>query len=414
MHLRQLLSLLILALSSSLAMAQEVVVTNGSGTNERDAIKHALAEAVCRVNGASLETRSALRQEVRDVVNGVEVEFTYSSADELDVQTASRGHVRSYEVLSSMPTETGREVTVRAVVLKFDPENPRPGQKKTLIVERFEVADGAIQLAGEARGADALLGFLQDGLTTRLVRSRKFTVLTRKNLSSVLKEQGFLRDSGVAPGERVKLGQLLGADYIVSGRVDLLSVQTQRKTVKLTGYQKESKHAEVRMTLSVYNAGSGAIEWEESYTNDFEWDDATLKREPGLRDDGALARSMVELAGEELGGRFLRRTFTPRVMLVDTAKPLRPVFYLNAGDALVSVGEEFDLVRRGEPLVDPDTGDVLGKVERVLGRLVVTRVTPKLAHARLVDPDEGLLEALHGEDFDLADLACVRRAQAAR
>ena len=370
MQLRKLLSFLGLVLLGSAASAQEVVVADGSGTNERDAIKHALAEAVCRVNGASLETKSTLRQEVRDVVDGVEVEFTYSSADELDVQTASRGHVRSYELLSSVPSGSGRDVTVRAVVLKFDPENPRPGQKKTLIVERFSIADGAVNLPGEPKGADALLGFLQDGLTTRLVRSRKFTVLTRKNLGTVLKEQGFLRDSGVAPGERVKLGQLLGADYIVSGRVDYLAVETQRKTVKLTGYRKEAKRAEVRMTLSVYNAGSGAIEWEESYTNDFEWDDALLKREPGLRDDGALARSMVELAGEELGVRFLRRTFVPRVMLVDTDRPLKPVFYLNAGDALVKPGEEFDLVRRGAPLVDPDTGDVLGTVERLPEKLL--------------------------------------------
>ncbi|MCB9915755.1 MAG: hypothetical protein H6828_11495 [Planctomycetes bacterium] len=402
-----LLAPFVLVLLATLGLAQEVVVTRGSGTSQRDAVKHALAEAVCQVNGASVETRSSLRQEVRDVLAGIESEFTYSAADDLDVVTASRGHVRSYEVISSAPSAGGTEVTVRAVVLRFDPDNPRPGQKKTVVVERFDVAAGALQLPGEVEGAPALLSFLQDGLTTRLVRSRKFTVLTRKNLAPILKEHGFLRTDDVEPGERVKLGQLLGADYLLAGRVDYLAVRTDRQTVKLTGYVIESKHAEVRLTLTVYNVGSGAIEWEDSVTRSFDWDGDELKRDAALRDDGAIARSLLELSSEELGGDFLKRTFPPRVMLVDTERPLKPVFYLNAGDALVRVGEEFDLVRPGEQLVDPDTGDVLGAMQTRLGRVVVVEVTPKLSKARFVDPSDELLERVNAAGFDASGLVCL-------
>ncbi len=391
------------------SLAQQVVTVDGSGPSEREAIKHALAEAICRVNGASLETKSSLRQEVRDVVAGVEVEFSYENDADVDVRTASSGHIRSYELLSSQATSTGHEVTLQAVVLRFDPDNPRPGKKKTLVVERFALAPGALDLDGQTTGEAALLSFLQDELTTRLVRSRKFTVLARKNLDLVMREQSFLRGQGVSQEERAKLGNLLGADYLVAGRLDYLSVRTERKQVKLTGYTTESRRAELHATLTIYNVGSGAIEWEDSYTHEFTWGQAELERTPGFRDDGALARSMIELATEELGRRFLMNTFPPRVMLIETTRPLNPVLYLNAGDALVEKGDQFDLVLPGAALVDPDTGDVLGTTRRTLGRIVVTEVGPKLSHARLVDPTESLLEELSSDGFDPTSLVCYER-----
>ena len=409
MRLSRLLSLLLalLALTAAPALAQQVVTVDGRGATEREAIKHALAEAICRVNGASLETRTNLRQEVRDVIDGVEVEFSYQNDSDVDVRTASSGHIRSYELISSQPTSTGVEVTLQAVVLRFDPDNPRPGKKKTLVVEEFTLAPGALNLSGETKGEAALLSFLQDELTSRMVRSRKFTVLARKSLDIVLREQGFLKGQGVAAEERAKLGNLLGADYIVAGRVDYLAVRTHTKRVKLTGYTSESRSAELQATLTVYNVGSGAIEWEDSYANEFTWDAEELKRTPGFKDDGAVARSMIELATETLGRRLLRNTFPPRVMLVDSTRPLRPLLYLNAGDALLEVGDELDLVLPGAPLVDPDTGDVLGRSERRLGRILVTEVTAKLSHARLVDPTEAVLEELSSDAFDPTTLVCL-------
>ena len=406
--LRHLLALLLPLILAGGLLAQEAITVRGTGQDERDAIKHALTEAICRANGATLESQSTLRQEVRDVVTGVETEFTYQTEENVDIVTASQGHIRRYDLLSSKPTASGVEVEVRAVVLRFDPDNPRPGSKKTVVVERFTVAPGALQLDSPAEGTEALLSRLQDQLTTRVVRSRKFTVLTRKNLKSIDAELGFLKDREGAPGERVKLGQLLGADYVVSGRIDLLAVHTARETVKLTGYVVESKSAEVRVTMSVYNVGSGAIEWEENYTRNFSWSDEELKRDAAFRDDGAIAISMLELGAEDLARRLLTRTFPPKVMLVDTESEV-PVFFLNAGDSLVAVGDVFELVRRGAPLVDPDTGDVLGYVDRKIGSLRVIGADLKMSRAQLIDPTAELLAEVSAPSFDTTRLVCLAR-----
>ena len=61
----------------------------------------------------------------------------------------------------------------------------------------------ALQLPGEVEGAPALLSFLQDGLTTRLVRSRKFTVpapvrgwVTNENIAAQTPQTAKFIDSG--------------------------------------------------------------------------------------------------------------------------------------------------------------------------------------------------------------------------
>jgi len=53
---------------------------------------------------------------------------------------------------------------------------------------------------------------------------------------------------------------------------------------------------------------------------------------------------------------------------------------LGAGSG-VKVGDEFEVIRMGEELIDPDTGLSLGAVEEKVGTIVITQVTEKYAIA---------------------------------
>jgi len=61
-------------------------------------------------------------------------------------------------------------------------------------------------------------------------------------------------------------------------------------------------------------------------------------------------------------------------------------YYLNVGsEAGVKEGDEFNVVRMGDPIKDPDTGEVLGQNETKVGRLKVDKVMgPRLSTARSV------------------------------
>jgi hypothetical protein len=391
------------------ALAIESVKVEATARSEHEAIQYALAEAVRRVNGASVETGGVLRPEVQEAVRRIEIDFDPKLTDVFHIRSLSNGYVRSYAVLSSKRGQAGVTVELEAQVLSFDPDNPRPGARKTIVVDPFSLAPGALVLDQPATGSEALLAGLRDDLTSSLVQSRKFSVLTRKNLAGVLAEQTFIAGGRVGTSEKAKLQNLLGADYLVSGSIDRIYVHTSSSTVKLTGYTTYSKVADCALTLTVYNVGSGQIEWTESYARSYSWDDDALKADPEFKNDGTVARTMILEGAAQLTRLMIRRSFPPKVVDVDIDAPGFPVFFLNAGSALYAVGDELDLIAQGKALTDPDTGEVLGHRERIVGILRITRQDDKLSQAVLVDATADQLAWVKSEAFDPTQLLCRLR-----
>lgn len=83
--------------------------------------------------------------------------------------------------------------------------------KSTIVVMDFQ---NKSKIGGFVLGSGA-----SDMLTTALVKTRKFDVIERDKLKSLLKEQQ-LGESGLVDSSRAsKLGKLLGAQYVVVGSI---------------------------------------------------------------------------------------------------------------------------------------------------------------------------------------------------
>ncbi len=58
--------------------------------------------------------------------------------------------------------------------------------------------------------------------------------------------------------------------------------------------------------------------------------------------------------------------------------------WINLGSDVVSMGERFEVMRKGEDLIDPDTGISLGSTDLLIGSVQISRVQEKFAIARPV------------------------------
>ncbi|MGI9261607.1 MAG: hypothetical protein ACR2QR_06215, partial [Woeseiaceae bacterium] len=56
--------------------------------------------------------------------------------------------------------------------------------------------------------------------------------------------------------------------------------------------------------------------------------------------------------------------------------------WLNLGENSVTVGEQLNVMRKGEELIDPDTGISLGSSDTMLGSIEVIQVQPQFSIAR--------------------------------
>jgi len=96
-------------------------------------------------------------------------------------------------------------------------------QSPVLAVIKFQDESGALPFQG---GAGRVLTNM---LTTELAARSGFTVVERQKLRDVLEEQALSESGRLSAGDNAKLGQLLGADYLVTGTVTAFEENLETK-----------------------------------------------------------------------------------------------------------------------------------------------------------------------------------------
>lgn len=298
------------------------------------------------------------------------------------------------------------EVETPTGALELDRDNSHPDTLKRLIVGDFDLARGALEFDAPVTGAEDLLETLRKDLETQLVKARKFTVLTREDLGSIVKRRELIDGKRSGPQEEVKLRNQYSGDFLVSGSLDRLYVHTHNRTIKRTGYVVTTKNADVALTMTVYNVGSGKIEWTEEYTRSYSWDKEALERDPDFTHDDTVARAMVLEAADTLTRLFISHSFPPRVVKLKADVPGGPVFVLNTNSSVHAAGEVLELVGLGEEIRDPDTGMSLGKDETFIGLIRITRQDDRKSEAVFVRPTEELRDWAGSKTLDPGSLVC--------
>ncbi len=392
---------------SSASLGFESVEVLGRGATEAEAIRSALAESVRQVNESSAGSSNGTQEEVAAILQGLhDVPLGLEDGNFGSLRAASRGYVRSYEVLRSSGPEAPVEVRVRATVLRFDPENPRTASGKTLLVGVFELGDDALGFDRPVEGVPSLLDSLREELENRLVRARKFLVLTREDLGPSLNKLQFKSGRWIGGDERQGPGDQYGIDYLVSGQIDTLKVHTEKKVVRRTGHVYSTKTAEVQMTMTLHDVTSGQIIWSEAFAQNYLFGPESLRDSPEFLDDGTVARTMAFEAADTLTQQLLAHSCPPTVLKAKVNVPGGPILVLNVGSSIYPGGHVLELVHVGTDLIDPATGRSLGPDESLIGLIQIVRQDEHKSEATFVNLSPEIQSWIAANGLDPAVLAC--------
>ncbi len=283
--------------------------------------------------------------------------------------------------LAFAPPTAAQQERVRVAVLNFD----------TYLIEQTEWP-----YPWAASGLGPLATSL---LTSELASHRRFTVIERRYIDEILKEQDLGTSSRVNASTAAQLGQLLGAQVVVVGEVQ----EFGKKTVGgigglarrgLIGGRQEK--LSIVLGARMIDAATGEI----------------LATSEGKADvsEGALgvltARAGV-IVGSELEGeasKVLREAIVDLAEnMVDRAEdfeiaPMIPCLtgsvatvaggrvYLALGTSTsIAVGDYFKIRDRQEAILDPATGDTLGFVEADKGFVRIAEVQERMSIADVVE-----------------------------
>ncbi len=168
---------------------------------------------------------------------------------------------------------------------------PDPESKVGIAV--YEIADKTGQYVGHmgARSSVVSQG-ATEMVVTALKRSRQFAILDRIRFSDIMNEKDLKRYDRLAAGEGPQLGELTGADYVLSGAVTEYQVDRDTGGLGLTvagrGGSVEFARATCAIDLRVTDTTTGEVVWTQSLKGEI------LGEKVGLQVFSFMGQNIVE------------------------------------------------------------------------------------------------------------------------
>lgn len=211
-------ALFCLGINSAHAALQEVMKeATGSGPTQQQAIAEALLIAAQSVNGTSVSSRTGLAEEVNMVVSNNHWSYQGKSSPVFSVETQGTNAINRFQVLSVSGSGKNYRAKVRAYVSKFQ-SSVADQHLRRIAVMPFQFAYSKTKLV-DGNDADDFVTEVADLIGTQLANSRQLSLVSRDYIDEMASENDFLRWDG-APAEMARIGQKVGADYILVGRIN--------------------------------------------------------------------------------------------------------------------------------------------------------------------------------------------------
>lgn len=327
------------------------VIVDAEASSKEAAVSKALVDALQQVTGVAIaatqQTSTALAAVAHEDGTAA-AQLSEESQAELTRQT--NGVIKSYRILDVQPT-TGQSVMVHlsVVIEKYTPKGLGTESRRRLAVAAFTDPTGKPIVRGT---------HFQELLTGYLVQTRRFAVVDRNNDTAYIDEMSLIAGGNANAADRARLGQVLGADYVVVGHLEAATSHTTETPIAITGeITRNTTTTAGRVEYSVIEIATRQVKWSGTI--------ATTGT-----DDSAAAR---------VGDDILEAIYPLRV--IDASDPQELV--INQGGSSIRPGSRFRVFALSAEMFDPYSKESLGRREREVGTVEITHVLPKMSYAKL-------------------------------
>lgn len=257
--------------AASYATVSETV--SATGVSEDKAISKALAQAVQQANGAAIKVES----HIRDTEQGIVVDWmgnqTLIPAREVNTgytSTTAGGLVKSYRVIKSQYNNAAKvwEVKITAEVAKYANIGVDRSGLLQIAVLPFRTTDASFASVNGDVDAANVSQRVNELMTNAMVDSGKYRVLDRSFWQESDVEEVIVRERSYANQESIKLGQKLGADYMVVGSINDFDIA--RAIKKIYGASTPVFETRIAIQLRVIEVATSDIIVSTHFTETFD------------------------------------------------------------------------------------------------------------------------------------------------
>ena len=270
-------------------------------------------------------------------------------------------------------------------------KNSADGSKARLAVTKVVATDALVKTLkskGGANSLDRVLESMNANLSSALLSTRKFEVLTRSDIDALVAEQQFGESGNVDGKSAPKAGNFKGAQYIVTVLIDDYQDYMRKREFASINKRTETRIIRYGAVANLIDATSGSIKETANFV---------ISNEGRSDEDGGGATSGGDLTDSVISALTRSMCEDIALRISDVIFPAKIIgktgssVTFNRGEGSgVKVGDIFEVFALGESMIDPDTGEDLGAEETLIGTVKVTSVLPKFSKAAIVGEDNGI------------------------
>jgi len=352
---------------------EKIVEVSGSGSSKTLAIQNALIEAVKQKNGAYVQSvKQAFRSNSNKYISNGEDSASLikmNSAMNQQVKIATSGFIDNYQVINMVKDVDGYEATIRIVTVGYKaPGNSAHKRRKMVIVPSY-TENLAFKVLNRTKTTRDVSYNLSQELTNAITQTRKFAILDRNNQNAYNNETAVIVSANAQKDEILKLGQVLGADYLVVSTIKEFKILKQKKMLKSVGQEVVKLKAFATVNYQILTMSTRQVKY--SNTIDFEF-------KPKGNSDQQIFYNVLKKISIDLTNEIIENIYPIRIAKVS-----------ENGDAVLTqsapLGSTYNVYSMGEKLFDPYTKEFLGYDEVKTGTIKIVRSLAKVAYGQVIE-----------------------------
>jgi hypothetical protein len=208
---------------------------------------------------------------------------------------------------------------------------------------------------------------MRDRIQTSFTQTQQFVVVNRSYGNEFSSEKALLSSDNVPAAEASRLGQVVGADFMVVGNIHDLS--TKIETTSFYGASKIKASDRVDLSYQLIEVATQKVLWADTLTEEIE-----------RKEDQTITETLDAIAHLVVAG--VMNVLHP-VKILDVVA--EDEIYLNQGLSRLNEGDVVALFSKGRTMTDPGTGVKIKIEGKKKGELTVISVQPKYSLAELTD-----------------------------
>ena len=341
----------------------------GIATNRQSAVNEAIVEAVGKITGVNIQKNAVRKALSIKSSDGKSLNMQYSS----EIEKVTRGKADSFKILNVSELNGQFKATVEVTNTKITKKYKTPGhsahKRRKLVVVPSYSSDITFKVMNNHKTAKEVSQRLTQELVSAITQTRKFSVLDRENNSAYENEKNLILSRDAHKDELIKLGNILGTDYLVVSNLTDFRISNDQEYLSITGQTIDKLKAMATVQYRIIAMATKQIKWSNTTTFEFE--------PKGNSDEQFFAYSLKKIS-DDLTNEIIENIYPIKVANISRNGKV----ILSQGSKLGTIYDVFDL---GEKLYDSYTKEFLGYDEVKTGTIKIVRALPKISYGQIIE-----------------------------